>query len=81
MALGNQLKRLLHAGNPLTSDQSFDEIYFWNLGMYRPGFRHLQSELDVRGWYDQRGFTNVIRRDRSVFASAPTVPHRTPEAP
>jgi SAM-dependent methyltransferase len=67
MALGNRTKRLVYAGNPVTSEQSFDEVYFWNLDMYGPEFRHLQSELDVRGWYDQRGFTNVVRRDRSVF--------------
>jgi SAM-dependent methyltransferase/uncharacterized protein YbaR (Trm112 family) len=66
-ALGNRLKRALGRGNPVTRRQSADEVYFWNLDMYGPEFRHLVPLPEVQRWFGDLGFDNVNPRDRMEF--------------
>ena len=67
MARGNHLKRLWGAENPVTASQTADEVYFWNLDMYGPEFRHLQDARDVELWFRAHGFGEVVRCDRTTF--------------
>jgi SAM-dependent methyltransferase len=66
-AFGNRVKRTVGAGNPVTVGQTADEVYFWNLDMYGPEHRHLQSPAEVRRWFDDLGFDNVTPRERMEF--------------
>lgn len=67
LELGNRFKRALGGGNSVTTEQTTDEVYFWNLDMYGPEHRYLQSSADVRRWFDGLGFSNVTPRERMEF--------------
>jgi len=65
--LGNRLKAVVGAGNRVTRTQSSDEVYFWNLDMYGPEFRHLQTQSEVERWFAELGLQNVTPRERMEF--------------
>jgi SAM-dependent methyltransferase/uncharacterized protein YbaR (Trm112 family) len=67
LQFGNGFKRRLGIGNPVTAGQTADEVYFWNLDMYGPEHRHLQSQADVQGWFNELGFHNITLRERMKF--------------
>jgi SAM-dependent methyltransferase len=66
-ALGNRVKRAVGRGNPVTRQQSADEVYFWNLDMYGPEFRHLVPLREAQRWFGELGFDNINPRDRMEF--------------
>jgi SAM-dependent methyltransferase len=65
--IGNTVKRSLGVGNPVTRAQTRDEVYFWNLDMYGPAHRSLQSAGEVQDWFESLGFENVVSRERMDF--------------
>lgn len=67
LEFGNRVKRTVGAGNPVTAEQTADEVYFWNLDMYGPEHRHLQSPAEVRRWFDALGFHTVTACERMEF--------------
>jgi len=67
LALGNRAKKAVGRGNPVTWSQSIAEVFFWNLDMYGPEFRHLHSTCEVRRWFEESGFQNISSRARLEY--------------
>ena len=67
LALGNRAKKAVGRGNPVTWSQSIAEVFFWNLDMYGPEFRHLHSASEVMQWFEDCGFQNVSPRARMEY--------------